>query len=377
MSKDKPIKLTSLSPKISLNRVDEETNTLHGIQVMNIGLAEGHGMRIDKTTIEMMMELGGGRDIKTYFGHPAASSPRIGTDLGILSNFSDTGKGIIGDLRLFKASMKEGGNGTFTQDMALNDPEHIGNSVELKVHREAKTVVLKTDDILEGYDFPVEDQTRLKEGQARVVQYFMRPTLFASSAIVSKGAATDKLFSAEFFGGGDIAHKITAFLDANEDVREVLTTNPDIMGKVTSYLSTYKIISKDNLTSKLTNKPHNNMDNGNEATNLTKTDVAETVEAVLSARAKADAEAKLQAEATAAGLAAKKALDDEIAELKANNEKLAADLAAAKGEEEKNDTDASGEGDDEGDNDDGAEAPGDLAKLTANPAFLKGFESAI
>tara|TARA_R110002020_G_scaffold287788_1_gene503237 strand:- start:4613 stop:5719 length:1107 start_codon:yes stop_codon:yes gene_type:complete len=360
------IKLNLLDAVVNFDSVDEETNTLKGIQVINMGVALGHGTYIDRQSIEMLYALAEGTEVKSYFGHPAMCSPRIGTDLGVMSNFALNDTGITADMRMFKAAMKEGGNGVFVMDMAQNDPDHIGNSVEMRIQKEEREEIIDEADFKEGYDFRHSNQKGVEDGQLKVSRFYMRPKVFGATAIVSKGAATNALFSDSFFSDGDLAAKVTSFLDENEDVRTLLASDPNIVKTVTGYLTKYSQIQP----SILTKNPDKMADN-KEGASLSTEDVANTVESVLAARDQAAKEAAELAEQEATALAAAKAVDDEMKQLKADNEALTLKLA----EKEKGEQGSSSEGGEGEDDNLGADSGLDGANISAD--YASHFDAAL
>lgn len=75
---------------------------ISGISVITKGEALGHGVYIDETFLNDLVNFAEGKQFKSRFGHPSMCEDSIGTELGYLENFSKDGDQVIADLVFLK-----------------------------------------------------------------------------------------------------------------------------------------------------------------------------------------------------------------------------------------------------------------------------------
>ena len=120
-------------------RVDVQEKVLYGAQVAMMGEAKGHGMLLDDTTLNQIVDLGNAKPngVKVRFGHPSMCTPAIGTFLGVRKNFVRDGNNVRADLHMSKAADPD--KAKHVMDMAMYAPDQIGNSVVVTCDLEYQT----------------------------------------------------------------------------------------------------------------------------------------------------------------------------------------------------------------------------------------------
>lgn len=111
-----------------LQKVDAENGIIHGVSVITVGEAQGHGLTIDTTTLSQVRSLAsafpGG--VKVRLNHPqeGADAP-VQSIAGRLVNFTIDGDKLRADLHLFKSDTQ------FSKivEMAQTMPESFGLSI--------------------------------------------------------------------------------------------------------------------------------------------------------------------------------------------------------------------------------------------------------
>lgn len=117
-------------------RVDRAAGILHGVSCMQAGLAKGHGMSIDQTTLAQCagaINAAGANGLKCRLGHPQICGDAIGTQMGrVRGPARVVGDRVLADLHLSAAAENapKGGNlRKWALDAAEEDPESMGLSV--------------------------------------------------------------------------------------------------------------------------------------------------------------------------------------------------------------------------------------------------------
>ena len=109
----------------SRNRVDAANRVIHGVCVMRVGEAKGHGVQLDKKSLESLLELTKDRPdgVATRFGddHEAKAKDFNGT----LKNFRIDGDGVFADLHLLASEP----HNAKLLEMAEKIPNEFGLSV--------------------------------------------------------------------------------------------------------------------------------------------------------------------------------------------------------------------------------------------------------
>ena len=116
---------------------DADEGIIHGYAVATAGEAKGHGVDLDATTLEQIVELGNASKlgIKSRFGHPSMSGTALGTFLGRARGFwldTDGEAPVVrANLHLSKSSRNtpQGDLGGYVLGLAGEDPESFGSSV--------------------------------------------------------------------------------------------------------------------------------------------------------------------------------------------------------------------------------------------------------
>ncbi len=124
-------------------KVDRTANVLYGAQVAMLGEAKGHGMEMDDTTLDQIVELGNepSRGVKVRFGHPTECSPGLGSVIGYRRNFRRDGEYVKADLHFIEPEPDDvvmKGNIAHVIGLAEKAPDKIGNSVEIMVELEKR-----------------------------------------------------------------------------------------------------------------------------------------------------------------------------------------------------------------------------------------------
>lgn len=118
-------------------RVDRENKIIRGYSVMTLGEAKGHGMFVDETTLEQVLQLGNASPagIKTRIRHPTRMTDAMGKSVVVHDGFGRTvgktktfrrdGNRVIADLHLSPAAFRapEGDFGTYMMELAASDDD--------------------------------------------------------------------------------------------------------------------------------------------------------------------------------------------------------------------------------------------------------------
>lgn len=179
--------------------VDRGAGIIYGYSVVTKGLALGHDMAIDETTLSQVVALGNASKmgVKSRFDHPNASNTSMGTFLGRTKNFRKAGDRVLGDLYLSE-SAKEAPQGdlyTYVLGLAERDPQAFGASI-----------------VFEGKAEPQlnKDGTQKKDDMGNPLPRLARVEALLASDVVDDPAAN----AGGLFQKGDhLASKITSFLN--------------------------------------------------------------------------------------------------------------------------------------------------------------------
>lgn len=117
--------------------VDREARVIRGYKVMSLGEALGHGVVVDETTLNQLVELGNKGDVKSKVQHRNGSTDGFGRYLGKSRNFRREGDSAVADLHLDDLAFKspEGDWGSYLLDLADRAPDAFGASPEVIEHR--------------------------------------------------------------------------------------------------------------------------------------------------------------------------------------------------------------------------------------------------
>lgn len=192
--------------------VDRKVGIIRGFSVITKGEARGHGMSIDDTTLDQVVELGNQSraGMKSRFGHPQMSSDALGTFLGRTTNFRRDGDQVRADLELDESafSTPKGNLADYVLKLAETDPGAFASSI-----------VFIPGDMEE-----IEDSDALP--LARVEKLL-------AVDVVDEGAANVGLFGAGFFTGQvELSAAATRALDE-------LLLRPDAIEKMINFLERF------------------------------------------------------------------------------------------------------------------------------------------
>ncbi len=168
-------------PQVTGLAVDAEAGTIRNIAIMTEGEALGHGLRVDRTTLQTLYSLGKDGGVKAFLNHLDQPSP---TDaVGVFSGFFiDAENGLPAKLRAtfkaFKAFKLHAAKEYLTLfELATEAPKTFGMSVSI-----------------------YQDEEEASDGGFP----FIRPTSFDSADFVSRPAANKAIYSEESL---DVSHK--------------------------------------------------------------------------------------------------------------------------------------------------------------------------
>lgn len=206
--------------------VDREAGVIRGASAMQAVEALGHGLMLDRKTLDQVAELGNAAPggVKVRFTHPGLCDDGMGKLLGRMSNFrvatverdGQQVEQVVGDIQLNDASAKspDGDLRSYVLDLAEEDPASFGMSVVVMSDH-----VWKLED---GSEVPVEydecGPLPAPEG-AQGDLPFMRVLELRAVDVVDEAAANrDGLFgktlSAAFSGtSSELAADVFARLD--------------------------------------------------------------------------------------------------------------------------------------------------------------------
>ena len=113
--------------------VDHDEMVIKNVSIITEGIAKGHGVQIDKTTLEQVMDLAkefeGG--LKVKMDHFSGFSGIVGR----INNFKIKGKKLLGDLHLLKNAQAS----PFVLEMAEEMPDTFGLSISFSGDDEEKS----------------------------------------------------------------------------------------------------------------------------------------------------------------------------------------------------------------------------------------------
>lgn len=112
-----------------LQKIDAEKGVIHGVSVITVGEAQGHGLTIDSTTLSQVRSLAtafpGGVKVRLNHAPDDGTDPDVGAVAGRLVNFSIDGDKLRADLHLFKSDEQY----EKILEMAQTIPESFGLSL--------------------------------------------------------------------------------------------------------------------------------------------------------------------------------------------------------------------------------------------------------
>lgn len=189
-------------------RQDTKAKILFGVQVAMLGEAEGHGVELDSTTLDQIVELGNAKPegVKVRFGHPSLCTPALGTFLGLRKNFVRDGDFVRADLHMSEAA--DPAKAEHVLKMAQHHPDQIGNSV----------VISATEEFREG-----PDGQRLKDDSGNDLLPVLRVTSLKAVDVVDQPASGNGMFATPIPG---------VELSAREIIKlQSLLDNPEVVSR--------------------------------------------------------------------------------------------------------------------------------------------------
>ncbi len=181
--------------------VDREQGVIRNYSVITKGPALGHGLDVDETTLDQVVDLGNRSKlgIKSRFDHPNASNTSMGTFVGRTVNFRRVGDRVLGDLHLSESAKvsPQGNLHEYILSLAEEDPAAFGASI---------VFTGKPEQLLDDNGKPLRgDDGKDLPARARV------DALLASDIVDDPAANPDGLFSAD--AEQSLATKLTGFLN--------------------------------------------------------------------------------------------------------------------------------------------------------------------
>lgn len=227
-------------------KVDRDKGIIHGIAVVTMGEAKGHGVSLDEEFIDATVKNGNTlpNGLKSRFGHPNMSSSAVGTLLGRVKNFRkevENGVPIArGDLHLTESAKTapQGDLYTHVLDLAEHDPDQFGTSIVFergdtyKRNEEGEKVGQFNQDGTHNSDY----------SEIEGPEFVEQKSLRADDVVDEPAANPNGLFSA--FSAGQPAAVVTQFLDENPDVFELLKSE-DIESIFSAFRARYESYKAD------------------------------------------------------------------------------------------------------------------------------------
>jgi hypothetical protein len=150
-------------------RIDRNTGTMRGVSLISEGIAIGHGVRIDDTTLDTVIEAAGGGRIQSYITHAGAIfEDRILKEIGYIENFRLDDDKVRGDFVAFD-SFREDDKREYNRlfEMAEKLPDRFGLSI---VFGGEKVWATGSGDVEFEYDKDKPDDAMFNEPSVRVLE---------------------------------------------------------------------------------------------------------------------------------------------------------------------------------------------------------------
>lgn len=204
--------------------IDKEAGIIYGFSVITKGEARGHGLEIDETTLDQVVELGkkSAVGLKSRFGHPNMSNTAVGTFLGRAKNFRKDNGIVRADLYFDNTAYNtpNGDLASYVLGLAESDPQAFGSSIVFDGNPEYRLN---------------EDGTRKKDpATGKDLLPLARLTKLWAADVVDDPAANNGMFSTFFSEAVKPSAEMTAFLDK-------FLNSPDAVEKTISFLERYSL----------------------------------------------------------------------------------------------------------------------------------------
>jgi hypothetical protein len=227
----------------STSKIDAEAGILYGVIMCQVGEAKGHGLHLEQEFIEAGIayaqkhhaKLG----MKARFGHPGMSNETLGTEMGRFKNFRVDGDKMVADLHLFESanlSPTNPGMRDWMLSMAQEDPQAIMCSIVFSIaqfyQRSKKGEKYTIKRVSDGWESWWESEDKQHQYDPKGKIYVsLKELMFCD--IVDEGAATDRLFSAQF-NSDKFSVIATEFLNEYPQIDSFIQENPE---KLISFLA--------------------------------------------------------------------------------------------------------------------------------------------
>jgi len=203
--------------------IDKEAGIIRGFAVVTKGEARGHGLEIDETTLDQVVDLGikWTIGIKSRFGHPNMSNSAVGTFLGRAKNFRRDNGIVRADLYFDKTAFNtpNGDLASYVLGLAESDPDAFGSSIVFDGEPEYRLN---------------EDGTRKKDESGKTLLPLARVSKLWAVDVVDDPAANNGMFSNFFSDTVKPSAEMTVFLDK-------FLSDPDAVEKTISFLERYSL----------------------------------------------------------------------------------------------------------------------------------------
>ncbi|REE01139.1 hypothetical protein [Marinoscillum furvescens] len=220
------------------SNIDAENGVLSGVIMCQVGEALGHGVHLEQSFIEDGIKKANEnfkkKGMKARFGHPSMSNETLGSEMGRFKNFRVEDDKMVADLHLFDSanlSPTHPGMKDWMISQASEDPEAIMCSIVFKPLYE-----YQYDEDNKRVNIWYCDKkgiwNRCRNQNGEMTHYDPKKDLFVEMDdiyfcdIVDQGAATDKLFSANF-NSDKFSVIATEFLNDNPNIDDFIRDNPE------------------------------------------------------------------------------------------------------------------------------------------------------
>jgi len=197
-------KLKRFQEANAIGSIDREKGVIYGVSVITGNReASGHGMFVDETMVEQVVELGNDnrQGLKARFDHPNPCASSMGTAVGRFKSFRKDGLQARADLHLLNSS-EDSPNGdyrTYILNLAEEDPNAFATSI---VFRQA-----------EPFEPTEEDNPELAELNPEYYPH-ARIRSLTHCDVVDEGAANDGLFGRPDY----LAEQAERFLNEHKEL---------------------------------------------------------------------------------------------------------------------------------------------------------------
>lgn len=219
------------------SNVDVEAGIIRNVILCQVGEAKGHGVSLEQSFIDDLhtyAQKHHTKGMKCRFGHPSMSTDALGTEMGRFHDFKVDGSLIRADLHLYNSANLSPTHPQIKDwmlSMAQEDPDAIMTSIvfkpkyEYQYNDEGKRIDIYFCDEKGRWK-----RCTNKHGEPNKYDpekdLYVQLDEFYFTDIVDQGAATDKLFSANF-NKDKFSVIATEFLNAHPEIDSFLRENPN------------------------------------------------------------------------------------------------------------------------------------------------------